>query len=71
MKGTRVVVRDEKRGITIAEIIHASSFDKNAYEKTLRKVAGIFSAENHPEWNTQRNISNWVTENRLSDERAF
>lgn len=71
MKGTRVAVRDEKRGITIAEIIQTSTFDKDTYEKTLRKAAGIFSAENHPEWSTQRNVSNWVTKNRLSDERAF
>ena len=33
MKGTRVVVCDEKRGINIAEIIHTSTFDKDTYEK--------------------------------------
>lgn len=71
IKGARVVVRDEKRGITIAEIIHTSTFDKDTYEKTLRKVAGIFSAGNHPEWCTRKNVGNWLTKNRLSDERVF
>lgn len=71
MKGTRVLIRDEKKGITIAEITHTSSFDKDTYEKMLRKVAGIFSKESHPEWSTQETVSNWVIKNRLSDERSF
>lgn len=71
MKGTKVLVRDEKRGITIAEIIRTSTFDKDIYEKTLRKIAGTFSTNNHPEWKTQDNVTKWVTNSRLSDERSF
>lgn len=71
MKGTRVFVRDDKRGITIAEIIHTTAFDKITYEKTLRKVAGLFSSNNHPEWQTKNDVVNWVSKNRLSDERSF
>jgi len=71
MQGTRVLVRDEKRNITIAEIIHTSSFDKNSYEKALQKAAGIFSAENHPEWKTKKDITQWVNKSRLSDQRSF
>lgn len=71
MKGTRVLIRDEKKDITIAEIIHTTNFDKDTYEKTLRKVAGIFSKENHPEWSTQENVTNWVVKSRVSDERSF
>ncbi len=71
MKGTRVLVRDEKRDITIAEIIQTSSFDKTTYEKALQKAAGIFSQENHPEWKTKKDVVDWVSKNRLSDQRSF
>ena len=71
MKGTRVFVRGEKRGITVAELIQIVTFDKVSYEKTLRKVAGIFSSENHPEWKTKNDVVNWVSKNRVADERTF
>lgn len=71
MKGTKVLVRDEKRGITIAEIVRTATFDKDIYEKTLRKAAGVFSTSNHPEWKTQDNVITWVTNTRLSDGRSF
>jgi antitoxin (DNA-binding transcriptional repressor) of toxin-antitoxin stability system len=71
MKGTRVLVRDEKRDITIAEIIHTATFDKETYEKALRKAAGTFSSDNHPEWTGQEDIVDWITKSRLSDQRSF
>ncbi len=71
VKGTRVVIRDKKKGASIAQITHTSSFDKNGYEKTLRKSAGILSDKNHPEWRTKTNVSQWVEKSRLSDERKF
>ena len=70
-KGARVLIRDEKRDITIAQITQAYFFDKAIYEKTLRKAAGIFTKENHPEWGTPLKISAWLTKNRLVDERSF
>jgi len=69
MKGTRIFVRDDKRGITVAELIHTSTFDKVSYEKTLRKAVGVLSEDNHPEWKTKSDVINWVTKNRLSDDR--
>jgi antitoxin (DNA-binding transcriptional repressor) of toxin-antitoxin stability system len=69
MKGTQIFVRDEKRGITVAELVQTSTFDKVSYEKILRKTAGIFSEDNHPEWKTKKDVINWVTKNRISDER--
>lgn len=71
VKGTRVLIRDEKRNMTIAQIIQTSLFDKDMYEKALRKAAGIFSVENHPEWSTQSKIVNWVTKSRTRDQRSF
>lgn len=45
MSGSGVLVRDDKRGITIAEIIQTTRFDRDTYEKTLRKSAGILTTE--------------------------
>lgn len=70
-KGARIVIRDEKKNKTIAEIAQTSSFDKQIYEKTLRKAAGVFTAKNHPEWKTESDIKRWITKHRLSDERKF
>lgn len=71
MKGTRVLIRDEKKGKTIAQITKAPSFDKDAFEKNLRKTAGVFRAENHPEWKTKNDVITWVRQNRLANERKF
>lgn len=70
-QGNRVIVRDEKRAITLAEIMHTTSFDKEGYEKALRKAAGIFSEENHPEWRSRDSIIDWVTKNRKADQRNY
>lgn len=69
--GNRVLIRDEKKDVAIAQLTKTKSFDKDAYEKTLRKVAGIFTAENHPEWKTKANVISWVRKNRLANERKF
>lgn len=68
-KGTRLLIRDEKRGKTIAQITQTQTFDKDAFEKSLRKVAGVFTAKNHPEWKTKKDVTNWLTKERLKDER--
>lgn len=71
MKGTRVLIRDEKKDITVAQITSTPFFDKDLYEKALRKAAGIITSENHPEWSSQSKVSRWITKNRLTDERTF
>ena len=71
IKGTRVLIRDEKKGLTFAQITQTSIFDKDLYEKVLRKAAGVLSLENHSEWSTQAKVVKWVTKNRLADERSF
>ena len=70
-KGNRVLIRDEKRNRTIAQITQTSVFDKDAYEKALKKASGIFTAQNHPEWATKKKVTEWLTKSRLKDERKF
>ena len=69
--GTKVLVRDDKKDKMIAEITQTKTFNKDTYEKVLRKSAGIFTAENHPEWRTKSDVSKWLEKNRLADERTF
>lgn len=71
MNGDRVVIRDEKRDKNVAQLTKATTFDKDSYENSLRKAAGIFTAERHPEWRTKTDVSNWLEKSRLADERSF
>ena len=71
MQGTQVLVRDDKKDKAIAQITQMKSFDKDSYEKALRKAAGIFTAENHPEWETKSDVIRWLEKSRLADERSF
>jgi antitoxin (DNA-binding transcriptional repressor) of toxin-antitoxin stability system len=70
-RGSRVLIRDEKRNVTIAQISQVIPFDKDSYEKVLRKVSGTLKSESHPEWNTKEDIIDWVRKNRLSNDREF
>lgn len=71
VKGNRVLIRDEKKNKTIAQITQTSVFDKDAYGKALSKASGIFTAQNHPEWATKKKVIDWVTKTRLQSERKF
>lgn len=71
MQGTKVLVRDDKKNKIIAQITKTQSFNKDAYEKALRKAAGIFTANNHPEWATKTDVIKWLEQSRLSDDRPF
>ena len=70
-QGTRVLVRDDKKDKMIAQITQTRTFNKDTYEKALRKSAGIFTSENHPEWRTKVEVSKWLEKSRLADERSF
>jgi len=71
LKGNRVLIRDEKRNKTIAQITQTSVFDKDAYEKALNKASGVFTAKNHPEWATKKKVIDWVANNRIKNQRTF
>jgi prevent-host-death family protein len=71
VKGSRVLIRDEKRNIPIAQITQTSAFDKTMYEKVLRKASGIFTAKNHPEWATKKKVIGWIIKDRLAADRTF
>ena len=71
IQGNRVLIRDEKKDIPIAEITKTKSFDKDSFERSLKKAAGVFTAKNHPEWRTKTDVINWVRKTRLANQRSF
>lgn len=71
MKGTQVLIRDEKKDLTVAQITQIPFFDKKMYERALRKAAGVLSSNSHPEWSTKLKVTSWLTKNRLQSERSF
>ena len=56
-KGAKVLIRDEKKNVAIAQISQTHVFNKELFEKTLRKAAGVFSVKNHPEWSTKKQVT--------------
>lgn len=71
MGGDKVLIRDEKRNLAVAQMSQAPTFDSDRYGKILQKVAGTLTAANHPEWKTIKSTNDWLTRTRLSDERVF
>lgn len=69
--GNTVILQDEKKNQQVAEVTKKKEFDPEAYEKALRKAAGVFTAENHPEWRTEADVIKWVEEGRKAADRKF
>ncbi len=69
--GNRIVLRDEKKNEDVAELTGKKKFDLQSFKKTLRRVAGTFTVENHPEWRTKRDVIKWVEEGRKAADRTF
>lgn len=70
-RGTKVIIKDDKKDTNLAEVIPTKNWDPVAYERTLRKVAGTFTAKNHPEWRTKRDVIRWVEKSRKQSDRSF
>ncbi len=69
--GNTVVLKDEKKGIEVAEMKGKKQFDPVAFDRALRRAAGVFTAKNHPEWRTKRDIVRWLEKSRKADDRNF
>lgn len=70
-KGVHLYIRDSKRGKTIAQVTRAQNFDRDAFEKSLREAAGVFTAKNHPEWRTKKDVVRWLRKTRSANDRKF
>lgn len=70
-EGNTIILKDEKRGDEVAEVIGKKKFDPIAFGKALDKAAGIFTVKNHPEWRTKKQVISWVRKSRAEAERSF
>ena len=70
-KGHIIALKDEKRGEIVADVVPRKTFDPVAYRAMLKRVAGTFTAEHHPEWATKKDVEQWVRQSRIADERHF
>lgn len=70
-EGTRLLIKDEKKDKLVAEVVGKREFDPIAFQKALKIAAGVFTAENHPEWATKKDIIRWLEKERKASERHF
>lgn len=70
-RGDIVVLKDEKKGQQLVQLVGKKKFDPDAFGKALKAASGVFSAKNHPEWKTKRDVINWVRESRRAADRRF
>jgi len=71
--GATLMVKDDKKDENLAQIIPPSvrKWDPEAYRAMLKRVAGTFTAKNHPEWATKDKVEKWLRKSRMADERKF
>lgn len=69
--GDRIILKDDKKDETVAEVIGKKQFDSEKFWKAMRKTAGVFTAKNHPEWATRAKVEKWLRKTRMNAERNF
>lgn len=70
-EGHIIILKDEKKGQEIGQIIGKKKFDPYAFGQALEDATGIFTAKNHPEWKTKGDVIGWVNQGRQSSDRTF
>lgn len=69
--GHTLLLKDNKKGEIIATLTGRKKFNPEVFGRTLRSVAGTFTAKNHPEWKTKKNVIRWVEKSRKLADRSF
>ncbi len=69
--GHTVLLKDGKKGEIIATLSGKKKFNPEAFGRALKSAAGVFSAKNHPEWRTKKDVIRWVERGRQAAERTF
>jgi len=70
-KGYTVILKDEKKDEQLIELVKKRNFNPETFGKALESVVGVFTAENHPEWQTKQDVLNWVKQQRSEADRNF
>lgn len=72
-RGNTIIIKDKKKGKSIAQLTPTQKWDPVAYGRILKKLrdAPVFTAEAHPEWATLKDIQKWLRQTRKSSDRDF
>ncbi len=70
-QGDIVILKDEKKGEEVARITAKKKFNSESFGKALKVSMGTFTAENHPEWKTKKDVIKWVEKGRAQADRTF
>lgn len=70
-EGYAVILKDEKKDQQLVQLVSKKKFNPVIFERVLKEAAGIFTAENHPEWRTKNDVIKWVKKERLASDRHF
>lgn len=69
--GHTIILKDEKKNEEVAQLRGKKKFDLDSFKRALKKASGTFTAKNHPEWRTKRDVIRWVEKERAKAERTF
>lgn len=70
-EGHTIVLKDDKKNQEIAHVVGKKTFNPEAFAKALEAAAGVFTAENHPEWRTKKDVTRWLRQTRKASDRTF
>lgn len=69
--GYTVILKDEKKNEEIVRLLAKKQFNPETFGKSLKQASGVFTAKNHPEWKTKRDVIKWLTKSRKAADRKF
>lgn len=69
--GYTVILKDEKKDQHVVELVGKKEFNSETFGKALKTATGVFTAENHPEWQTKEDVIKWVEQGRKAADRNF
>lgn len=70
-EGNTIILKDEKKDQQVVQLAGKKIFNPQTFEVALNQAAGIFSANNHPEWKTKHDVLKWVEKERKTADRQF
>ena len=69
--GHVVILKDEKKDQQLVQLVGKKEFNPEAFGKALKAASGIFTAQNHPQWQTKNDVIKWIQKERLASDRNF
>ncbi len=60
-----------KKILLLQKVSPVKIFDPESFSRALDKAAGVFTAENHPEWRTKKDVVSWLRRSRKNSDRTF